>query len=223
MRLLAALLLGSALVWCAPKGGTPSGAAANEKLRVEATLYQDPASIQKLIGYPLDEGFVVVAVKLQPLAEDALRLDRDHFFLRSDKDGQRSSPYSPSQLAGSGAMRISSRGVANGGVASENRGPTWGGLGGGRMGRLPGQAGDIGNSATIEEATATIEKGRDGEGKSPLLLSLEQKVLADSKETREPLEGLLYFLMEGKHKVKQLELHYRGPAGKLDLRFLEPK
>jgi hypothetical protein len=62
-----------------------------------------------------------------------------------------------------------------------------------------------------------------GRGKSPLLVALEEKVLADSKETKEPLSGLLYFLMEGKHKVKQLELHYRGPAGKLDIRFIEPK
>ncbi|MCC7234604.1 MAG: hypothetical protein IT163_04830 [Bryobacterales bacterium] len=223
MRFLAALLLGSVIAWCAPKGGTPAGSAANTKLRVEATLYQDAASIQKLIGQPLDEGFLVVAVKLQPLSEDAIRLDRDHFFLRSDKDGQRSSPYSPSQLAGAGTMRISSRGASNGGLASENRGPAWGGLGGGRIGRMPGQANDIGNSATIEEAAATIETGKDGEAKSPLLLSLERQVLADSKETREPLEGLLYFLMEGKHKVKQLELHYRGTAGKLDIRFLEPK
>lgn len=218
---LLAMLAAPALA--APLKGTPTGSAANAKLRVEASLYPDKESVKQLIGFELDEGFMVVAVKITPITEDPLRIDRDHFFLRSDKDGQKATPYSPSQLAGPGAMRISSRGVDGGSVASENRGPVWGGIGGGGIGRMPGQSNQMGNSATIEEATATFEKGKDGEGKSPLLIALEQKVLVDSKETKEPLEGLLYLLMEGKHKVKQLELHYRGPGGKLDIRFIEPK
>jgi hypothetical protein len=208
----------------APKAAVPvPGSGANDKLRVEATLYPDRETVKQLLGFELDEGFVVVAVKATPLTEGPIRLDRDHFFLRSDKDGQRSQPYSPSQLAGSGSMRISSRSVAGGGVASDNRGPVWGGIGGGGIGRLPGQGSGIGNTGTIEEAAVTIDKGKPDEGKSPTLVALEQKVLADSIETKEPVSGLLYFLMEGKHKVKQLEFHYRGPAGKLDIRFLEPK
>ena len=85
----------------APLKGTPTGSAANTKLRVEASLYPDKESVKQLLGFELDEGFMVVAVKITPIAEDPLRIDRDHFFLRSDKDGQKSSPYSPSQLAGS--------------------------------------------------------------------------------------------------------------------------
>jgi len=220
----AVLLLMSCVALAAPKTGAPvPGSAANEKLRVEATLYPDKESVNRLMGFDLDEGFMVVAVQLTPLTEEPLRIDRDHFFLRSDKDGQRSSPYSPSQIAGSGTMRISSRGVAGGQATSENRGPVWGGIGGGGIGRLPGQSNGLGNTAVIEEATATIDKGKTGEAKSPVLVALEEKVLVDSKEAKDPLGGQLYFLMEGKHKVKQLELHYRGPGGKLDIRFIEPK
>ena len=222
MRFAAYFVLATAVAFAGPKG-VPTGSAANANLRVEATLYPDKDSVKEQVGYELDEGFMVVAVKVTPLGENPIRIDRDHFFLRSDKDGQRCQPYSPSQLAGSGAMRISSRGVAGGQVASENRGPVWGGIGGGGIGRMPGESNGIGNSAVIEEATATFEKGKDGEAKSPVLLALEEKVLVDSKETKEPVEGLMYFLMEGKHKVKQLELHYRGTAGKLDIRFVEPK
>ncbi|MEP7365986.1 MAG: hypothetical protein ABI972_22240 [Acidobacteriota bacterium] len=224
MRYLSLLCLVASVALAAPKAGTPvPGSAANEKLRVEATLYPDRETVKQLLGFELDDGFMVVVMKITPLGEDPVRIDRDHFFLRSDKDGQKSSPYSPSQIAGTGTMRISSRAGSGGGIGSENRGPVWGGLGGGGIGRMPGQGSGIGNSATIEEATVTIDKGKEGEAKSPVLVALEEKVMVDSKETKDPLEGQLYFLMEGKHKVKQLELHYRGPAGKLDIRFIEPK
>jgi hypothetical protein len=39
------------------------------------------------------------------------------------------------------------------------------------------------------------------------------------KETTEALSGLLYFQMVGKLKPKDLELHYKGPGGRLALRF----
>lgn len=224
MRYAFLFTLAAGILLAAPKTTGPiPGSAANEKLRVEATLYADRESVKQLMGFELDEGFMVVTVKLAPLSEDPIRIDRDHFFLRSDKDGQKSQPYSPSQIAGNGTMRISSRAVAGGGIGSDNRGPVWGGIGGGGIGRLPGQGNGIGNTATIDEAAVTIDKGKAGEGKSPVLLALEEKVLVDSKETNEPVAGQLYFLMEGKHKVKQLELHYRGSAGKLDIRFIEPK
>ena len=39
------------------------------------------------------------------------------------------------------------------------------------------------------------------------------------KETKEPVEGLLYFLLEGKNKAKDLGLLYKGPAGRLAMDF----
>ena len=38
-------------------------------------------------------------------------------------------------------------------------------------------------------------------------------------ETKEPVEGLLYFLLDGKNKVKDLGLIYKGPAGRLAMDF----
>ena len=35
-----------------------------------------------------------------------------------------------------------------------------------------------------------------------------------TKETTEPVSGLLYFFLEGKHKLKQLELLYKSPVGR---------
>jgi hypothetical protein len=47
---------------------------------------------------------------------------------------------------------------------------------------------------------------------------LESKILPD-KETKDPVEGLLYFLLEGKNKPKDLGLLYKGPAGRLAMDF----
>ena len=72
----------------------------------------------------------------------------------------------------------------------------------------------IGNAPGGTQASGASEKTRE----DPLLAVLKEKVLAE-KEIAEPLSGLLYFLLEGKHKPKELELMYKGPAGRLSLRF----
>ena len=53
---------------------------------------------------------------------------------------------------------------------------------------------------------------------NPLVKTLESKMLPD-RETKEPVEGLLYFLLEGKNKPKDLGLLYKGPAGRLAMDF----
>ena len=57
---------------------------------------------------------------------------------------------------------------------------------------------------------------------SPLMAALKQKGLPD-QETKEPLEGLLYFPIEGKIKPKDVAVIYKGPAGKLVIEFQNPK
>jgi hypothetical protein len=52
----------------------------------------------------------------------------------------------------------------------------------------------------------------------PSIKLLESKMLPD-RETKEPVEGLLYFLLEGKNKPKDLGLLYKGPAGRLAMDF----
>ncbi len=55
-------------------------------------------------------------------------------------------------------------------------------------------------------------------GNPKLLEALKARQLPD-KEITEPLEGLLYFKLTGKHKLKDMAVLYRGPAGKLNLDF----
>ena len=52
----------------------------------------------------------------------------------------------------------------------------------------------------------------------PSIKILESKMLRDA-ETKEPVEGLLYFLLNGKNKPKDLGLLYKGPAGHLAMDF----
>ena len=47
---------------------------------------------------------------------------------------------------------------------------------------------------------------------------LEEKILPD-KEIKTSIEGLLYFLMDGKTKFKDITLIYKGPAGRLVMDF----
>ena len=53
---------------------------------------------------------------------------------------------------------------------------------------------------------------------NPLLEALNAKILPE-KEITEPVSGLLFFQIVGKVKAKDLELHYKGPAGPMALRF----
>jgi hypothetical protein len=57
---------------------------------------------------------------------------------------------------------------------------------------------------------------------NPLLAALKAKILPD-KESLEPVEGLLYFSIDGKLKPKDLAVIYKGPAGKLVMEFVNPK
>ena len=207
-------------VLCAAADKQPAvGQAANDDLNIQATLYNDKNSISGLLGAELESGIVVLDVRLTPRGDEPLKVWRDDFFLRSDKDGQKSEPFDPSQIAGSSVITLVTT-YGGAAIMQQETGPVWGGVGGPPR-RLPGPGGGFGNSAGQEGAQASVQEG-SGEPESELLGILKNRVLKE-EQTSEPVSGLLYFPLEGKHKIKQLELHYRGKSGKLDLRFKRPK
>ena len=87
---------------------------------------------------------------------------------------------------------------------------------GGRMGG-PSSGVGSGNIPGQEKAEASVQTD-DKKPVNPLLKILDEKMLPD-KEGIQPLTGLLYFPIEGKLKIKDLELIYKGPAGKLFIEF----
>ncbi len=217
MRYLLSLLALTGVVPAAEKP-TPVGEGSNKVAAIQASLYAGKASIRQAVGYELDEGIVVVELKLIPAAGQKIAINRDDFLLRSDRDGQRATPYAPTQIADGAVLVVKTVG-GGGSVGSESRGPVWGGLGGGMPRRMPGNGSGIGNSAGTTEAQAEMKDIPEGKDKQdPLLTALEKKILPE-KEIAEPATGQLYFLMEGKQKTKDIELLYKTSAGRVSVRF----
>ena len=181
------------------------GQASNAAAALDATVYADPETVREAVGDDLQGHYTVVRVKLTPRA-GKLAVQLDDFLLRTDKDGERSHPFVPSQIAGQGALIISETNNGGGGARAENR-PTWG---------LGGMGGGMG-TGTVPTMKGSKAKMENSDKKNPLQDELTAKMLPE-KETEEPVTGLLYFPME-KQKVKDLELIYTTSAGKLSIRF----
>jgi hypothetical protein len=206
------------------------GQASDRKVSIDARLCIDKDEVKALLGHDPGPSLVIVEVTVAPAPDTTLRLDREDFLLRSDRDGQRSRPLDPAQIAGSAVLVISSRGGTQGTGMSEERRVPWGGVpgvpGGSPTGGpprglpMPGQSPNVGTAtADTSEAVASIE---EREKKSnPLLDALAEKMLADGEITK-PAHGLLYFLIEGKLRAKDLELVYRKAPPRLHVRFTDP-
>ena len=210
MRSLLALILVPAAFAAHKPSPTPTVKASNMQVELTATLYADKASIQQLLGSDLGGYYVIVNVRLAPKNGEKFKVFRDDFQMRTDRDGERSKPFAASQIAGRGALVVSQT-SEGGGVAAENGGPVFGG-GIGGMG-----VGGIGNAGSTISNTARVDSGAKNK-ENPLLAVLNEKILAE-KEIDQAVSGLLYFPMEPKQKIKDLELTYAGPGSKLTLRF----
>ncbi len=202
----------------APDKAPPAGRASNDNVEIVARAYPDKDSIRRLLGAAMVEGVLVIELTLTPKGGQPLAITRDDFTLRSDRDGQKAQPFAPSQIAGRGALVVSTA-PGGGGVMGDESGPIWGGGPGTgeRPRRLGGEGASMGNTSQSGVAAAVDSGGREKD--NPLLEILKKRVFAESTESAAPVSGLLYFPLEGKHKPKDLELTYRGAAGKLTLRF----
>jgi hypothetical protein len=167
----------------------------NQDLILHVTLYLDAESVNQAAGADLGGHFFVAEVKVDPKYGKEITIDRDDFVLRTDKDGEKATPFAPSQIAGSGALVVKSQ-------------------------RIGGNEGSIlyGGVAPNVNGPVVYKEG----GKTPAAAA-EEKTLTDKvlpeKKTDQPVSGLLYFSME-KQKLKDLELTY-GPPGenRITLRF----
>jgi hypothetical protein len=212
-RILALILLPALLLPAANKNSVASGRGENEDLVITATLHIDPADIKQMIGDDLGGHYMVAEIKLEPKYGKDIAVDRDDFTLRTDKDGEKATPYSGSQIAGRGALIIGQE-SRNEGVAS----PGWTGV------KVP-----VVRNGGASKKPAEGEKPKAGDdkpapapapeeaGENPLKKMLDSKILPEGK-TREPIGGLLYFPLE-KQKMKDLELVYGGRENRIRIRF----
>ncbi len=190
------------------------GQAGNDDIELVGSVILDRQEIQQALGGDLGPGYVVARMKVSPKTEKPMRISADDFTMLSRKDGQRCSALSPGQIAGKGALIVKRAPNQPGGAGTATNGPIWGGIG-------PIQTGTGNTRKPDAPVDAHVENSKD-EKDNPLLGVLKAKVLPDL-ESQEPVEGLLYFLIDGKIKPKDLAIIYQGPAGKLIMEFANPK
>jgi hypothetical protein len=169
----------------------------NDLLEITVTPIADREAVQQALGSDLGGHYVLMEVHLAPKEGQKVAVHLDDFLLRTDKDGERTTPFVPSQIAGRGALVV----TQSGGGGSSNHitlGPIMTG------------------TSQVTENHSTMHSGSNDKP-NPLLDVLKEKILPE-KETEAPVSGLLYFPME-KQKVKDLELIYTTPLGKLSVRF----
>ena len=190
----------------------------NRDVEIQATAYLDQTEIKRVLGAELGKDIVAVEVSLRPKTGREVSISIDDFLLRSYKDGQKSNPYAASQIAGRGGLTLTSVPAGGGGLMSQGNGPVWGGVGGGRPQRLPGNGGGIGNATTDPTTTEAVEKDAKKEKDSPLLALLKSKSIPEG-EVKETIKGFLYFPLEGKHKAKDLALQFSTGASRIIMEF----
>lgn len=212
-RLVGLGLLAVAVTWAGEKK-PPVRSTENDLVAITATVLADREDVKQVLGSDLGGHYILVNMQVTPKDGQKVKIDYDDFLLRTDKDGEKTTPSAPSQIAGQGALVVTAGPSNGGGGFSE---PAYGQgpygppiMGGG------GIIGGGGGGDATGEARAKVVKGSKDKT-DPMLAVLKEKILPE-KETEAPVSGLLYFAME-KQKVKDLELIYTTPEGKLRLRF----
>jgi hypothetical protein len=189
----------------------PIDETSNALLDISVAPPLDKQQIKEELGGDLGDEIIVVRLTARPLTDKPVQLSLDDFLLISGKDGQRSEPFAPGQLAGSDTLSMTPNGVRKG-LGDHHPTIGLGGIGIGGGGASPG--------ATPPPELKAQESRAEQE--NPLLAALKAKILPE-KEITEPITGLLFFQITGKVKAKDLELRYKGPTGPMALRFKPDK
>ena len=206
----ATLVLTCLPAFAAKKVISPETSAGNEQVDLIATLFLTHEEATQKLGMDPGPDIAILQVRVVPKTDKYVQVAADDFILLAHNDGERNKPFTPAEIAGQGAIIVTN--TADQSQSKSKKTTTTGGLGGIMMG---GGGSSPGNPKVVALGTKVDDK-KPGDPK--LLEALKAKQFPD-KETNEPVEGLLYFRLSGKHKLKDMAVLYRGPAGKLDLEF----
>ena len=208
-RLLAIFVGSALLVSGAAKKTTATARGENDDVILNVTIYIDSAAVKEALGDDLGGHYIVAQVKVEPKYTKEITIDRDDFILRTDKDGDRTKPMAPSQIAGRGSLVLTGTQGPGGLGAERSRGWSLGGpigMGGGGIG--------AGGGADTSGVKATME---NSDKENPLKKLLDAKVLPE-KKIEEPVTGFLFFPMASQ-KIKDLEMLYGGKENRVRMRF----
>jgi hypothetical protein len=209
-RLVALILASALLLSGAAKKTSATARGENEDLILNVTVYIDSAAVNEALGADLGGHYIVAQVKVEPKYTKEITIDRDDFVLRTDKDGDHTTPMAPSQIAGRGGLVLTRTYGPGGEGAERSRGWSIGGMGMGGGGAGAGRG-------PVNTGVKPSEEKSDKEKESPLKTLLDAKVLPE-KKIEEPTTGFLFFPMENQ-KMKDLELVYGGKENRIRMRF----
>ncbi|MGC2658288.1 MAG: hypothetical protein WA324_10070 [Bryobacteraceae bacterium] len=187
---------------------SPTTSGDNDSINVTATLFLKPDEVTQEIGADPGPDVVVLQVRVTPKIDKPISISPDDFILLAHDDGERNQPYDPAQIAGKGALIIKEQKQDS--VGTNPIRPSIGGI-------MIGTTSNKNTSATDKDKTPTTMNDSTP-AKSELLAKLKSKELA-TQDIEKPAEGLLYFKLTGKHKLKNMALLYRGPSGHIDMEF----
>jgi hypothetical protein len=191
----------------AKKVVSPNTSAGNDQLDIIATIFMTEDEVAQKLGVSPGKGIALMEVRVVPKTNESVQISPDDFILLAHDDGERAKPFDPSQIAGQGSLVVSS---ATDKTKKQTSGfGGFGGMIGGGSGSSPGNS----KPTTLSTKMETKSQGND-----KLLEALKAKQFPQ-KDTNQPVEGYLYFPLDGKHKLKNMALLYRGPARRLDLEF----
>jgi hypothetical protein len=202
------LALSGASLVASKKVISPQTSAGNEEVDIVATISLTEEEVTQKLGMDPGKGIVILNVKIIPKTDKPVQIDPADFILLAHDDGERTKPFEPSEIAGQGALVVTDN--ANAKVKKTSSTMGLGGIiAGGGGGSSPG-------NSKVTTLSSKMDEKKQGNDK--LVEVLKAKELP-RKETTEAVEGFLYFPLDGKHKLKNLAVLYRGQAGRLNLEF----
>ncbi len=188
-RTILALALFSAVLPAAEKK-LPIEETTNDQLTITASAILDRDQIKQELGYDIGADIIVVRVALRVVSDKPVLVSHDDFLLISQKDGQRSEPYEPGQIAGADSLTVTPNGMRKSGT---------GRLGGISLGGI-GMGGGMGSSKANQNPDVKVESKHD-DTPNPLLDVLNAKILPE-KEITDMTSGLLLLSDCGKSEAQ---------------------
>ncbi len=200
------LMLAAVSLFAAKKVISPVTSGSNDQIDIVATISLTEDEVAQKLGADPGKGVVLLHVRVTPKTDQPVQVSPDDFILLAHDDGERAKPFEPAEIAGQGALVVSNS-TDGTKVKKTSSSIGFGGITGG--GSSPGMP---------LPTTVSTKMDTKSQGNTTLLEVLKAKQFP-SKESIQPVEGFLYFPLDGKHKLKNLAVLYRGPAGKIDLEF----
>ena len=195
---------------------SPTSSSANDNVEITATITLSEPEIAQKLGADPGKGIALVEVRVSPKADQssALVLTISSFSATTTgRDRNRSSLANWPEEVLSWLVRVRAE---DGSLTSQRYGIPIGTGPTGQVQRMPGNSVGIGSSGG--PGTLSTKANDKEAGNQALLSALKAKQLPD-KVSKDEISGYLCFPLDGKHKLKNLAVLYRGPGGHLDLEF----